>query len=201
MILSISIHKHTFTNEDKKDIAHRRASELKHRIADYLAVKDTIKTGFDIQQKAAQNREKLLHHYNASMEQWQDWQWQMNHRINNVTTLAQILSLDIEGFSQIKQVGNRYRWSISPYYASLIVDQPVDPIYLQSVPSVEELDETGHADPMAEEFTSPAPCITRRYPDRLIINVTNMCAMYCRHCQRKRNIGEQDHHSKKSPLL
>ena len=81
------------------------------------------------------------------MEQWQDWQWQMNHRINNVTTLAQILSLDIEGFSQIKQVGNRYRWSISPYYASLIVDQPVDPIYLQSVPSVEELDETGHADP------------------------------------------------------
>ena len=128
------------------------------------------------------------------MEQWQDWQWQMNHRINNVTTLAQILTLDIEGFSQIKQVGNRYRWSISPYYASLIVDQPVDPIYLQSVPSVEELDETGHADPMAEEFTSPAPCITRRYPDRLIINVTNMCAMYCRHCQRKRNIGEQDHH-------
>ena len=50
--MSISIHKHTFTNEDKKDIAHRRASELKHRIADYLAVKDTIKTGFDIQQKA-----------------------------------------------------------------------------------------------------------------------------------------------------
>ena len=35
---------------------------------------------------------------------------------------------------------------------------------------------------MAEEFTNPAPQITRRYPDRLIINVTNECAMYCRHC-------------------
>ena len=47
---------------------------------------------------------------------------------------------------------------------------------------------------MAEEFTSPAPCITRRYPDRLIINVTNVCGMYCRHCQRRRNIGETDQH-------
>ena len=45
---------------------------------------------------------------------------------------------------------------------------------------------------MAEEFTNPAPQITRRYPDRLIINVTNECAMYCRHCQRRRNIGEKD---------
>ena len=43
---------------------------------------------------------------------------------------------------------------------------------------------------MAEEYTSPAPCITRRYPDRLIINITNQCAMYCRHRQRRRNIGE-----------
>jgi lysine 2,3-aminomutase len=47
-------------------------------------------------------------------------------------------------------------------------------------------------DPMAEEFTSPAPAITRRYPDRLIINVTNQCASFCRHCQRRRNIGEVD---------
>ena len=53
-------------------------------------------------------------------------------------------------------------------------------------------DVVGDPDPMGEEFTNPAECITRRYPDRLIINVTNQCAMYCRHCQRRRNIGEQD---------
>lgn len=196
MPLSIpAIHNQPFTDEDKKNIAHRRASELKHRIADYLGVKDTIKTGFDIQEQVAINREKILLHYGATIAQWQDWQWQMNHRIDNVATLGNVLSLDIEHFSQIKQAEGRYRWSISPYYASLIVDQQYnDPIYLQSVPSIEELDEMGSADPMAEEFTNPAPCITRRYPDRLIINVTNMCAMYCRHCQRKRNIGEQDHH-------
>jgi len=76
-----------------------------------------------------------------------------------------------------------------------------DPLMLQSVPSVEELDEAGYEDPMAEEFTSPAPCITRRYPDRLIINVTNQCAMYCRHCQRRRNIGEVDRHQPHQNLL
>ncbi|MEW5955305.1 MAG: KamA family radical SAM protein [Candidatus Micrarchaeota archaeon] len=45
---------------------------------------------------------------------------------------------------------------------------------------------------MADEFSSPAPCVTRRYPGRLIINLTNECAMFCRHCQRKRNIGGVD---------
>ena len=47
---------------------------------------------------------------------------------------------------------------------------------------------------MGETVTSPANRVTRRYPDRLIINVTNQCAMYCRHCQRRRNFGEEDKH-------
>ena len=51
-----------------------------------------------------------------------------------------------------------------------------------------------------EEHTSPAPAVTRRYPDRLIINVTNQCAMYCRHCQRRRNIGEKDLAASRSEL-
>ncbi len=53
---------------------------------------------------------------------------------------------------------------------------------------------------MAEEYTNPAPRITRRYPDRLIINATNQCGMYCRHCQRRRNFGETDQHAVKSDL-
>jgi lysine 2,3-aminomutase len=54
---------------------------------------------------------------------------------------------------------------------------------------------------MGEEFTNPAGSITRRYPDRLIINVTNECAMYCRHCQRRRNISSSDCHKPKETLL
>ena len=62
------------------------------------------------------------------------------------------------------------------------------------------MEDSGEDDPMGERFTSPAPCITRRYPDRLIVNVTNMCAMYCRHCQRRRNIGDFDQHETRTRL-
>lgn len=72
---------------------------------------------------------------------------------------------------------------------------------MQGLPTGMELeDDKGEEDPMAEALTSPAPCITRRYPDRLIINVTNMCGMYCRHCQRRRNIGEIDSHKNRQDL-
>ena len=94
----------------------------------------------------------------------------------------------------VADVGTQFRWSISPYYLSLIdPDNIADPIKLMAMPSFLEFeDPDGDLDPMAEEQTNPAGSITRRYPDRLIINVTNVCAMYCRFCQRRRNIGETD---------
>lgn len=186
---------YNFSSEEKRNIALRRAEELKKKISDYLEQKDLIKTGFDIQEIVQSNKERILKYFNSSEKQWHDWRWQVSHRIDDHVTLGKLFGFDEQQCARIKNVGKRYRWSISPYYASLMdLSCADDPIMIQSVPSEEELDETGHEDPMAEEFTSPAPCITRRYPDRLIINVTNQCAMYCRHCQRRRNIGEVDKH-------
>ena len=91
---------------------------------------------------------------------------------------------------------------MAPYYLSLVNPGDAnDPVLMQSLPSAKEyFDDCGVLDPMAEEYTSPAPAITRRYPDRLIINVTNQCASYCRHCQRRRNIGEIDRHTSRKDL-
>ncbi len=184
-----------FSDSEKRAIALQRAAELKKRISDYLLEKESIKTGFDIQETARLNKERMLSYFNASESDWQDWHWQLSCRISETGALSGIFGIDEVQSEEIRVVGMRYRWSISPYYASLMnAAEADDPIKRQSVPTIEEMDETGHADPMAEEFTSPAPCITRRYPDRLIINVTNQCAMYCRHCQRRRNIGEIDRH-------
>jgi lysine 2,3-aminomutase len=188
-----AVEKRKFSDEEKRTMALRRAAELKKKISDYLEKKDVIHTGFDLREIIGLNKEKLLIHFGATEENWNDWRWQMSNRINDVTTLARLFCFNEEQCIQLRKVGMRYRWAISPYFASLMVgDMMDDPIRLQSVPSIEELDRTGYPDPMAEEFTSPAPCVTRRYPDRLIINVTNQCAMYCRHCQRRRNIGEVD---------
>jgi len=189
------VEKKKYSEEEKRAISLRRAAELRQRISDYLEKKPEIKTGCDLQDQIKLNKEKILKYFNATEENWNDWRWQMSHRIHDASVLGKLFDFSEEHCAKIDEVGKLYRWSVSPYYASLMMPKGEDtPIMLQSVPSAAELDEGGYDDPMAEEFTSPAPCITRRYPDRLIINVTNQCAMYCRHCQRRRNIGEIDKH-------
>lgn len=184
------------STEEKRQIALRRAAELKSRIKEYLRAREDIVSGLEIEDELRQRKAKILAVLGGSEQDWDNWKWQMANRINDVQVLAEILELDQETRQNIAEVGSRYRWAISPYYASLIdPGEPLDPVLLQSVPDLKELRSTGgKEDPMAEEFTSPAMGITRRYPDRLIINVTNVCAMYCRHCQRRRNIGEVDQH-------
>ncbi len=191
----LALQQKTVSQDDKKAIALNRSAELKERISDYLEEKEDIKTGYDLEENILENKRIILNLFNATQKDWLNWRWHMSNRIHDAVTLSQLFYISKETSSRIKKVGLRYRWSISPYYASLLRERTaVDPIWTQAVPSLVELEETGQSDPMAEEYTSPAPGITRRYPDRLIINVTNQCAMYCRHCQRRRNIGEIDRH-------
>ncbi|MDK2823425.1 MAG: glutamate 2,3-aminomutase [Clostridia bacterium] len=185
------------TNEsDARLISLKRAEVLKKSILPYLQTKENIVTGLDIKEEIKKRQQKIKELFNASEEEWNDWHWQIRNRITDSNTLSKIINLSETQKNDIIKVGNKFRWGISPYYASLI--EPVgnhlkDPIYLQSIPTGLELcDDIGDPDPMGEEYTNPEECITRRYPDRLIINVTNQCAMYCRHCQRRRNIGEID---------
>jgi glutamate 2,3-aminomutase len=116
--------------------------------------------------------------------------------------LKELLPLEKTELEEIEKTGSLYRWAVSPYYLSLIdPDNPDDPVKKQCIPSkCEYEDQGGYDDPMGEEFTSPTPAVTRRYADRLIIKVTNQCAMYCRHCQRRRAIGEKDLATPKAQL-
>ncbi|GAA0178642.1 glutamate 2,3-aminomutase [Clostridium sediminicola] len=190
------------TEINKREISLNRASELKSRILDYIEKKKKIPIGTSSESKEfiKQNKLKILSFFNATEKDWDDWKWQLSNRISDVDTLSQLIDLSPREIDAIISIGKKYRWSISPYYLSLIDNDMFNPVKLQSIPSVLELQEEGSLDPMAEEFTNPAGSITRRYPDRLIINVTNECAMYCRHCQRRRNIGSSDCHRPKETI-
>lgn len=181
---------------DAGKISLERAEVLKSRIGDYLLARENIPAGLEQKEEIKARQEKIKRYFKASDDDWDDWHWQMRNRITDPFILADLLSLQEGKRETVAEVGKRFRWAVSPYYLSLIDSENLekDPVYLQSVPSAEELDldEDEDFDPMGEEFTHPAPCITRRYPDRLIIYVTNQCGMYCRHCQRRRNIGETD---------
>jgi glutamate 2,3-aminomutase len=187
----------------KRQIARTRADELKNRIQDYIDRKDTIPRGMAPaeMEKAEAKKQKILAHFQGTEEDWNDYRWQLRHRVSDVDTLLKFVTLDDQEVQAVRHVAEKFRWSISPYYLSLIDDDNrYDPIKLQSIPTAAELLEEGLADPMAEEYTNPAGAITRRYPDRVIINVTNQCAMYCRHCQRRRNIGTADRHTSRKVL-
>lgn len=187
----------------EREIAIKRSRELKKKIEEYLVIKDTIPRGLSPlqEEKIKQKKERILSLLSASEEDWKDWRWQIKNKIGNVELLSNIIKLEAHEIEEIKIVGEKYRWAISPYYASLIDDDKFNPVKLQAVPLFAEMNESGFTDPMSEEYTNPAGSITRRYPDRLIINVTNICPSYCRHCQRRRNIGSKDLHQPRSILL
>ncbi|MBT0666415.1 KamA family radical SAM protein [Geobacter pelophilus] len=88
----------------------------------------------------------------------------------------------------LQQVALRYPLRITPHYLSLI-REPGDPIWRQCVPDPLELTDDQAADPLCEESLSPVPGLIHRYPDRVVWLVANECAVYCRFCMRKRQVG------------
>lgn len=139
-------------------------------------------------------KKKILNLFNASDTLWNDWHWQIEHQINKIEQLNKLFDISIEKQHEIQYVESKYRWSVTPYYLSLLTDfNESDPIYLQIIPQILELNSNWKEDPMNEINNNPAGAVTRRYPDRVTINLTNKCASFCRHCQRKRNIGEIDY--------
>ncbi|MDZ4181516.1 MAG: KamA family radical SAM protein, partial [Candidatus Cloacimonadaceae bacterium] len=131
----------------------------------------------------------------ATDEQWQDWHWQLQHRITDFATLKKFIRLLPDEEAVAQSAAFSFRMAITPYYLSLI-DQtnPKDPVRMQAIPRIAEGD-IGHsdmADPLHEDADSPGPGMTHRSPDRVLLLVTDPCAMYCRHCTRRRKAGEHD---------
>ena len=126
---------------------------------------------------------------------WNDWKWQYANRITTAEQLNTILPLTAQEQQDIKTCLSTFRMAITPYYASLICpDDPNDPVRMQAVPSILETmpDPNDLADPLGEEADSPVPHVVHRYPDRVVLLVTMQCSMYCRHCTRRRAVGEED---------
>lgn len=152
----------------------------------------TFKNGF-IEKKENFKSNKTRDYFQVPDNDWNNWKWQLQNQIKTAEKLKEIFDITQDEFEQLIKVSKKYRFAITPYYLSLIQKfKPNDPIYLQCIPQIDELNNVGKIDPMNESQNNPAGAITRRYPDRVILNVTNSCASFCRHCQRRRNIGEKD---------
>jgi lysine 2,3-aminomutase len=125
-------------------------------------------------------------------EDWESFAWQMQHRIRSQRDLEAWISPSADEVRALGDLERRFRFVITPYYASLMDPEDPDcPIRRQVVPSPREAeDESGLADPLDEVLHSPIKNIIRVYPDRIAFCVNNECALYCRFCLRKRMVGE-----------
>ncbi|MCB2203733.1 lysine 2,3-aminomutase [bacterium] len=134
----------------------------------------------------------------AVRSKWHDWQWQMRHSIRSIDRFETLLGVQFEDEERaaLQKTLDKFPLSITPYYLSLINgdDYRNDPVFKQAFPSPSELviSEYDMADPLAEDSDSPVPGLTHRYPDRVLFHVSNVCSMYCRHCTRKRKVGDMD---------
>ena len=97
-----------------------------------------------------------------------------------------------EALAALERVAARYAVSLTPDLAALIdPSDPHDPIARQFVPDPAELDAVvpERADPIGDDANSPCEGIVHRYPDRVLLKLAHVCAVYCRFCFRREMVG------------
>lgn len=124
---------------------------------------------------------------------WNDWHWQLAHRLSTTAELSRVIRLTPEEKAALEAPGH-FRVDITPYFASLMdPEDPTCPIRRQVVPTTQELIPAAvdMADSLNEDAHSPVPGLVHRYPDRVLMLVTTECASYCRFCTRSRLAGDR----------
>ncbi len=100
-----------------------------------------------------------------------------------------------ERLPDLERVAARYAVAITPAMAELIDPaDPDDPIARQFVPDAVELEASPEerADPIGDTVHSPVDGVVHRYPDRVLVKLVNVCAVYCRFCFRRETVGPQN---------
>lgn len=142
----------------------------------------------------------------ASRADWNDWRWQLSNRISTLPELAAILDLtpaEQAWFTNPRSTAEadtdasdsrpgQLPFALTPYFASLLEPgKPRQPLRRAVIPTAREWRRSpGESmDPLAEVRDSPTPHLVHRYPDRVLLMVTDFCAVYCRFCTRARRVG------------
>ncbi|HOK76411.1 MAG TPA: lysine 2,3-aminomutase, partial [Verrucomicrobiota bacterium] len=136
--------------------------------------------------------------------QWQDWRWQLQNRITSLDQLQRLApNLAPEEVVGALAARRKLAMSITPYFFNLIdFKDPRCPIRRQVIPRIEETQTAPGElkDPCDEDSHSPVPGLVHRYPDRVLMLVTDRCASYCRYCTRSRLVGRAASESFESRL-
>ena len=121
------------------------------------------------------------------------WQTLLAQGYDDIGSLQKIFSFSADEMAALRSIQEQFPAYVNPYYLSLIdPDDPDDPIRKMSIPSVHELNRTGSFDTSGEHSNTVLPGLQHKYRETALLLSTNQCAMYCRHCFRKRLVGSSE---------
>ncbi len=128
---------------------------------------------------------------------WSDWRWQLQHRLTTRDDLARFVELTPEEERGMAVAPGLFRVGATPYYAALMDPLRADcPVRMQVIPRPAEATVTDaeYVDPLGEDGLLPtgSRAVVHRYPDRVLLLALDRCAVYCRHCNRRRMVGHDD---------
>jgi lysine 2,3-aminomutase len=128
-----------------------------------------------------------------SEENWQDWQWQIRHRLTKLEHFEKLLRLTSAEAEGLMIATDKFAVAVTPYFASLFDPENANcPLRIQVIPKQEEIivSPTDMVDPCGEDDDSPVPGLVHRYPDRVLLLALDSCAAYCRYCTRSRLVSQ-----------
>lgn len=121
------------------------------------------------------------------------WSEEMKHNVTDVAEIAPLLGLSDDETAKLTMLTERFPMSVTRYYLSLIdQNDPKDPIRKMCIPSAAEYSGEGQFDTSGEAGNTVVPGVQHKYRESALVLTTNRCAMYCRHCFRKRLVGLTD---------
>jgi lysine 2,3-aminomutase len=140
----------------------------------------------------AANDFRKRHFPGVKAAEWNDWRWQNRNRVRTLAQLERMVAVTDDERAAILKHEGPLPIGVTPYYMSLIdAANPLQGLRRTTIPTLAEFDRTPgeQDDPLGEDGHSPVPGLVHRYPDRVLLLVTNFCSVYCRYCTRARLVG------------
>ena len=153
-----------------------------------------VKTGLDFPVNIRTMQFIRSHFPDVTLENWNDWHWQIRNSFKSLPELQSILKLSEEEKAlSDRDINMPVR--ITPYYASLLDPENSNQALRRTVvPVIDELIRSAgeESDPLGEGHDSPVDHIVHRYPDRVLFLITGFCSVYCRYCTRSHMVAKKD---------
>lgn len=116
------------------------------------------------------------------------WQQALSNAISSYDELCSLLNISAEQSESISPAQKSFPLRVPREFVSRMEKgNPNDPLLLQILPQTIEVQKVPgfSPDPLLEMQKNPVPGLLHKYPNRVLLTLTGVCAVNCRYCFRR----------------